>query len=507
MLSRRIFLAASGATLWVPTASRAQTSAPHFTLGVASGCPRETSVVLWTRLAPDPLQGGGMPAGPVQVRYRVCRDDAMRETVFDGLVGTSDAKGHSVHVTLQGLEPGREYWYQFSFGDEESPIGRTRTTSRADTAARFAIANCQHYETGFFAAYADIAAWAPDCVIHLGDYIYEGAGGAIGEAQREYAGAMVNATTVRTHGTPEIATLWDYRNRYALYRSDPSLQAAHAAAPWIVAMDDHEVDNNWAGDVPQDPEKQTLDEFRLRKRAAFQAYYEHMPLERPPTIDGIELYDAFRFGPAAVNLLDTRQYRSDQVCGAGAPADFPCAALNDPALSMTGPVQERWLLEQLRRSDAAHTIIAQQTWFAPLRYVDNRDDAPLWNMDDWSGYPRQRQRIIDALAAGVANPVVLSGDWHCAAAMRVLRDPSDPASAPVGWNFASTSIASHCPWAHRVQGSKDANPHFAYANGDRRGYLRCTADADFTAEFRVVTDPFDPASATTTDMEIRTSGA
>jgi alkaline phosphatase D len=507
MLSRRLFLAASGASLWIPTPSRAQGAAYPFTLGVASGCPRETSVVLWTRLAPQPLQGGGMPPGPTTVRWRLCRDAAMRDTVYDGLALTSDLKAHAVHVTVQGLEPGREYFYQFHYGEDDSPVGRTRTTSRLDQAARIAVANCQHYETGYYAAYADIAAWTPDCVVHLGDYIYEGGVTPIGARSRDYAGAVVDGTTVRSHDGPEIVTLWDYRNRYALYRSDLSLQAAHATAPWVVAMDDHEVDNNWAGDTPQDPEKQTIDEFRLRKRAAFQAYYEHMPLERSPTIGGIELYDSFRFGPAQVNLLDTRQFRSDQVCGDGQPGNFPCAAIDDPALTMTGAVQERWLVEQLSRSDAAHNVIALQTWFAPFRYVDGRADAPLWNTDQWDGYPKQRQRIIDALAAGVADPVVLSGDWHCAAAMRVLRDPADAASAPVGWNFAATSIASHCPWAHRVHGSKDANPHVAHVNGDKRGYLRCTADGGFTAEFRIVADPFDPQSAVSTDVEIRTSDA
>jgi len=508
MLSRRVFLAAAGAAAFTPRPAGAAGGKYPFTLGVASGSPRPDGVVLWTRLAPEPLQGGGMAPGEVQVRYRLCSDPAMKRTVRDGLVATSHAKGHSVHAPLRGLEPGREYWYQFHLGEDDSPVGRTRTSSPRDPQARFALASCQSWESGRWAAYRDMAEWAPDCVIHVGDYIYEGGQGVVGVRSRDVGdGVMQSFATVRQHDGPEITTLWDYRNRYALYRGDPDLQAAHAASPWIVAMDDHEIDNNWAGAIPQDPEAQTPLEFQVRKIAALQAYYEHMPLERPPTVRGLDahlqLYGAYRFGPAQVHLLDTRQYRSDQVCGAGFPGEPSCEALADPARTMTGAAQERWLLEALSRSDARFNVLAQQTWFAPYRY-NPPPAAPEANMDQWDGYPVQRRRLLEALA-GASNPVVLSGDWHSSAAMTLHRDPDDPRSQKVGHEFAGTSISSHCPWARRLHAAKDYNPHVAYLNGRQRGYVRCTADRrDWISQYRVVADPTRRDSPLSTDAELRT---
>lgn len=508
MISRRFFMAAGGATVSIPKAL-AQAGKYHFTLGVASGCPRPDGIVLWTRLAPEPLLGGRMPPGKAAVRYRLCSDQTMRRTVREGIVETSEAKAHSVHVVLRGLEPGREYWYQFTYGRDESPVGRTKTASTTAGAAKLALASCANYEAGHFTAYADIAAWAPDCVIHIGDYIYETGPGIVGLRSAEVGGFKATWENIRQHTGPETVTLWDFRNRYALYKSEPALQAAHAAAPWIAALDDHEIDNNWAADIPQDPWAQTPLEFKVRKLAALQAYYEHMPLEEPPTVSGVDshlqLYGAYRFGPAQVHLLDTRQYRSDQVCEAqGNPADRSCEALSDPTLSMTGAAQERWLIKELRNSGARYNVIASQTWFAPYRYND-LGDAAYVNMDQWDGYPIQRQRLIDILAAGVSNPIVLSGDWHCGAALRIHKDPWNANSPRVGHNFCGTSISSHCPWSQAVAAAKGFNRHLDYFNGDRRGYLRCEAtERNWRSEYRVVADSRDPMSAVTTDVAIDT---
>jgi alkaline phosphatase D len=507
MITRRFFMAAGGATVSIPKAF-AQSDKAHFTLGVASGCPRPDGIVLWTRLAPDPLRGGGMPLGKTAVRFRLCSDQAMRRTVREGIVETSDAKAHSVHVVLRGLEPGRDYWYQFTYGKDESPVGRTKTADAAGATAKLALASCAHYEAGHFAAYADIAAWAPDCVIHIGDYIYETGPGILGMRSAKVGDFQASWENIRQHAGMEIVTLWDYRNRYALYKSEPALQAAHAAAPWIAALDDHEIDNNWTADIPQDPWAQTPLEFKVRKLAALQAYYEHMPLEEPPTLNGVDshlqLYSAYRFGPAHVHLLDTRQYRSDQVCEAqGNPADRSCDALADPYLSMTGAAQERWLVNGLKSSKAPFNVIASQTWFAPYRY-NGPNDVPYVNMDQWDGYPVQRQRLIDTLA-GTSNPVVLSGDWHCAAAMRIHKDPWDTKSPRVGHNFCGTSISSHCPWSQAMTAAKDFNGHLDYYNGDNRGYLRCEVTAqNWRSEYRIVADPRDPKSAVTTDVTIDT---
>jgi alkaline phosphatase D len=506
MLNRRHFVLTTGALLSAPVLGAGASRYP-FTLGVASGSPRADSVVLWTRLAPEPLRGGGMPDGAALVRYRVCADAAMRRTVRDGVVETTHRKAHAVHVTVRGLEPGREYWYQFSFGEDDSPVGRTRTLDPAAGATKLALASCNSYESGHFAAYGDMARWAPDCVIHVGDYIYEGGPSPavvtrrVGNSERRYE-------QVRQHDGPEIVTLWDYRNRYGLYRSDPQLQAAHAASPWIVSLDDHEIDNNWAGDVPQDPWAQTPLEFKVRKLAALQAFWEHMPIEQPPELRGIDsqlqLHGAWQFGPALVHLLDTRQYRSDQPCGDGFPGQPSCDEQKDPALTMTGAQQERWLLESLRRSDAPFNVIASQTWFAPYRYNAPGEVAQV-NMDQWDGYPLQRQRIVDALAAGVRNPVVISGDWHCAAAMRIHRDPWDSKSARVGHNFCGTSISSHCPWWETLESAKSFNPHVDYVNGAQRGYLRfdVTRD-DWKSDFRVVAEPRRADSTVTSAMVVST---
>lgn len=499
MISRRRFLITSSSLVALtPTFGRGSVSDYPFTLGVASGSPRDNRVALWTRLAPKPLEGGGMPDGSVEVRYRVCDDAGMKRTVRSGTVRTSEAKAHSVHLTVEGLEPGREYWYQFHLGDVDSPVGRTRTSDSRAATATFALAACQHYETGYFTAFRDMAEWAPDCVIHVGDYIYEGAASPLADSSRR---------VVRQHNSAEITTLWDYRNRYALYRLDPDLQAAHAASPWIMAMDDHEIDNNWAGEVPQDPREQTPMEFSVRRRAALKAYYEHMPLEHPPVVSALysrlDMHDVFRFGPAQVHLLDTRQYRSDQVCGTGFPADFPCPDLQDPGRTMTGRRQESWLFRQLKNSRAPVNVLAQQTWFSPYRYAESPEQR-LWNMDQWDGYPLQRQRIIDRLA-GVSSPVVLSGDWHCANANTIHRDPLDSDSEKIGHEFATTSISSNCSWAPDVHQSAPLNPHVHYVNGDKRGYLRASVSKDnWKSEFRTVDDPQSTNSGVRTEHEINT---
>lgn len=450
-----------------------------------------------------------MPPGPTDVRYRVCADPAMRKTVRDGVVRTSDIKGHAVHVRVDGLEPGREYFYQFVYGDEESLVGRTKTADPAADTATFALANCQHYESNHFAAYRDLAEWAPDCVIHVGDYIYEGAAGKLGPQRREYQGNTFEWENVRQHQGAETVTLTDYRNRYAQYRLDPWLQKAHASSPWIVAFDDHEVDNNWAGLTPQDPDIQKAAAFEIRRRAAFQAYYEHMPLDMPPSFvasgSALQLYGGYRFGPAAVSLLDTRQHRSDQVCGQGFPADFPCEELEDPRQTMTGVAQEEWLRQRMARPEAPIHIIAQQTWFAPYRYTED-PEGRLWNMDQWDGYPVQRERLLDTMSASEAEHVVLSGDWHCGAAMALHHNPDDTASRKVGANFAATSIASRCPWYPAIEAAESLNPHTPYTNGNDRGYLRVTAKSDgVQATFRTVKTPSDPSSSSVTDAEMMAS--
>ena len=315
-----------------------------FTLGVGSGDPMPDSVVLWTRLALDPVNGGGMAAAPVEVRWEIAGDDAFAGIVQSGTVTARPELAHSVHVDAAGLHPGATYFYRFMAGGEVSPTGRTKTAPAAGAAVeslKFAYASCQHYEDGYFSAYRHMADEDLDLVAHLGDYIYEG-----GMASDEDIAA---GEAVRLHNSDEITTLDDYRNRYGLYRSDPDLQLAHAAFPWIVTWDDHEVDNDYAN--VREENGAPIDLFLERRAAAYQAYYEHQALrpESMPLGATLQLYRKLSWGALAeLVVLDTRQYRTDHPCGEG--AQVRCPAAIDPNTTMLGPQQEQWLLANLDAS-------------------------------------------------------------------------------------------------------------------------------------------------------------
>ncbi|HEY9447976.1 MAG TPA: alkaline phosphatase D family protein, partial [Burkholderiales bacterium] len=355
-ISRRHFLAAACGAAVLPRLLYARGAREYpYALGVASGYPHAGGFTLWTRLA---LQGGDMPPVAVPVTWEVAADERFCEIVRHGVAQAAPAWGHSVHVDVDGLQPARWYWYRFVAQGERSPTGRTRTAPArgSDAALRLAFASCQQYEQGYYAAYRHMAREALELVVHLGDYIYESSWGR---------------NHVRAHGTPEPRTLEDYRNRYALYKSDVDLQAAHAAFPWLVTWDDHEVSNDYANDRSQLLEERNT--FLARRAAAYQAYYEHMPLPawaRPRGAD-MQLYASVTYGELAqFQVLDARQYRSHQACpraerGGGNSVDGAlCPERLDPALSLLGTAQERWLDESLRRSPARWNIIAQQTLMA-----------------------------------------------------------------------------------------------------------------------------------------------
>ena len=329
-----------------------------FKLGVASGDPLPDGVVLWTRLAPRPLQGGGMPESKVAVRWEVSEDEGFQRVVRTGVALARPDLAHSVHVEVSGLRPARYYWYRFKAGREISATGRTKTApafGAAVSGMSFAFASCQNWEAGFYAAYRAMAAEDLDLVVHLGDYLYEGA--AMGEG-------------VRSHRGEDPTTLADCRNRHALYKTDKNLQAAHAAHPWAVTWDDHEVNNNHAklsaggGSSPA---------AARRRAAAYRAYYEHLPLRRSslPSGTGGRIYRRLTYGDLVrISDLDTRQYRTDQPCGDGLKAR--CAAALDPDATLTGPAQEKWLLDGLGSSPARWNVIAQQVVIAQYDHRDGR---------------------------------------------------------------------------------------------------------------------------------------
>ena len=456
-------------------------SANPFTLGVASGDPAPDGFVLWTKIAPKPLErGGGMPLRPVEVKWTAATSERMRQVVREGTAVAHPELGHAVHVEVDGLDAGRWYWYRFRAGGEVSAIGRTRTTPAANGGVdrlRVAVASCQQYEQGFFTAYRHMLADDLDMVIHVGDYIYESSWG------RDH---------VRTHGAPEPHTLDDYRIRHALYKGDPDLQAAHAAYPWVLTWDDHEVQNDYANDRSED--LHAPEWFLQRRAAAYKAYYEHMPLRRQMVPFGphMRIFTRVSFGRLAqIHLLDDRQYRSPQPCAApgrgGANVVEDCAERLDPRLTMLGGAQESWLQAGLDRSPARWNVLAQQTLMAQL----DRKPGPgqLFWTDGWDGYPAARRRLLDYLGRRKpANPIVVGGDVHSFWVTDLKADFDDPRSPVVGTEFVGTSITSQF---RRRQEEVDAlladNPHIKLANGARRGYLRMEiTPARLRADLRTV---------------------
>lgn len=441
-----------------------------FTLGVASGYPTADGIVLWTRLLPEAPASLGDE--PVPVAWEIARDESLRTVVARGEVSASPADGHAVHVEVAGLEPARHYWYRFSALGHRSRIGRTRTLPPPGVATgrlRIAVVACQNLEHGSLAAYRHIAAADPDLVLHLGDYIYETSWG----------------TLVRPLRLPEARTLADYRHRHAVWKRDPLLQQAHALYPWLMVWDDHEVSNDYAN---ASPERITAPEDFLPRRAAgYRAYYEHMPMPRrmAPRGPDMRIFDSVEVGSlATIYLLDWRQYRTPQACPrpgrAGGAAVVPdrCPELADPARTVLGAEQERWLDRQLGRAATRWNLIGQQSLLAPLR-MPGRDGAPdRIRTDGWDGYPGSRQRLIASLAGHrVSNPVVLGGDLHAFFVADVHQDPQRE-SPVVASEFVVTSVSSQASDAAHYARLRAANRHLRHADGSQRGYLMVTLQGD-----------------------------
>lgn len=456
--------------------SMRRTPVEPFPWGVASGDPLPESVVLWTRLSPDAVAASGDPSRDLGVGYEIADSESFRNVVAAGSVAALADLGHSVHAEVGGLAPDREYWYRWLTGGETSPVGHTRTAPAPEASNgrfRFAFASCQQYEHGYYTAYRHMAEEELDLIVHLGDYIYESSWGS---------------DLVRRHEGPETMTLEDYRARYSTYRSDADLQAAHASAPWVVTWDDHEVDNNYADEVPEDD--QPREEFLLRRAAAYQAYYEFMPLRRSsmPRGPDLELHRALRFGRLVdMSVLDTRQYRDDQACGDRRGPS--CPGREDPARSLLGSAQREWLLDRLRSADATWNVLAQQVLMAEARGATG-DGTDTWSMDTWDGYPHERRALLEAMAAaGTPNPVVLTGDIHSNWAAELKTDFADEDRGPVASEFVGTSISSGGDGRDATEWGDTTlreNPHIKFHNA-QRGYVRATVTPErWTSDYRVV---------------------
>ena len=452
-----------------------------FALGVASGDPTPDGVVLWTRLAPDPLvPGGGMAQRTYSVRYEVATDEGFRHVVRRGSAPAFASEAHSARVELERLQPGTEYFYRFRVGRDESPVGRTRTAPPPGSAVgelRFAFASCQNFPVGYFNSYADIAAQDLDLVVHLGDYIYEGPA----------------AGPLRAHApAAEIVSLDDYRVRHGQYKTDLDLQAAHAALPWLVTWDDHEVENNYA-DEEADPNVPP-EEFARRRAAAYQAYWEHMPLSRSRKPRGPDL----QLTGASTGARWRRSTRSTRA--STAPTSRPPA----------------------RRRSATRAATARARWTPRARSSAPSSAtgcSPSWRRRGRAGMcsrSRRRSRRTTATrarAARSARATTGTATWRSASgcstgssstgrrtrsSSRATRTRTGCATCRRTRTSTTRRRSRRSSWARRSRraatrrrrttsyGDDPQNPHIVFRNNNR-GYVRCTVTPEaWTSEYRIV---------------------
>ncbi|MDS0258861.1 alkaline phosphatase D family protein [Haloarcula sp. S1CR25-12] len=470
-----------------------------YTLGVASGDPLPDSVILWTRLAPNPLDaGGGMPDEEFDIEWTVATDEAMTDVVTSGTATAEPDHAHTVHVDADGLAPDSAYYYRFECRGETSPVGRTKTAPAAGASVeefQFGFASCNRWVDGYYTAFEHMAEDELDLVVHLGDYIYE-YGIDVSESPREQSLPQAYKQ--------ETTDLDTYRLRYGLYKSDPDMRAAHASAPWLVTRDDHEVDNNWAGDVPQDPDEQSTEAFIERRAAALKAYYEHMPfrMAQKPDDASQKLYRYYAFGDLLdFNVLDTRLYRSDQACD-DVFDKVDCEERFEADRTILGDSQEQWLLDNLEATETTWNVLANQLPFAKMDFKAGEQEG--FRTEQWDGYVPEQRLVKTAFEEDANNPVVITGDFHSHWA-NTLVSAKDGSSEPVGAEFVGTSISSGGNGTDMDEFGRQVvseNDNVEYYN-NQRGYVRCTVTPEtWTTEFRVLDYVDEPGSRIETDATV-----
>ncbi len=453
-----------------------------FLHGVASGDPLSDRVVLWTRVSGA--------SETVTVSYLVASDPELRQVVQRGTASTDAARDYTVKVDAAGLQPGTSYYYRFSAGGAESPVGRTRTAAAgALDRLRVGVVSCASLAHGYFNAYRLLAARADlDVILHLGDYIYEYGSGEYGSV-RSYEPAH------------EILTLEDYRTRHAQYKLDADLKELHRQFPFITVWDDHETaDNSWR-DGANNHTEGAEGVWSERKAQAIQAYHEWLPIRTPDLANPELIYRSFRYGDLAdFIMLDTRLIGRDQEAGM-----LNAGAVNDPERSLLGEPQRQFLEQELGKTGARWKFLGQQIMFGQLRIPSLPEltlltglpieqlqtllqGLPLIgtggliiNPDQWDGYRAERARVFDLLETlGVENPVVLTGDIHTSWAMDLSRDPANPlvynglnGDGSLGVEFVCTSVTS--PGLDAINPLTPAlrllNPHMKYVDLARQGYM------------------------------------
>lgn len=433
---------------------RPRLQADPFALGVASGDPHRTGFTLWTRLIGADLIS---LEAPMRVTWEIAEDDGFRRIVRAGAVIAAAGSGHSLHIDIDGLRPGRVYFYRFQAGGARSTTGHARTLPREAARFRIALTSCQHWEHGHFNAYADMCAHEPDIVVQLGDYIYEKSFGV--------------GPDIRRFPLGDPHDLYGYRARHALYKTEPFLCEAHRLTTWIASPDDHEVENDYAGavgGVTRDPA-----DFMRRRTAAYQAYLEHMPLSLARRWQGgsARFYGSMDIGNLVrLYLLDTRQHRALQPCAPigqaqGALTPRTCSDLESPSRSILGAAQEAWATSSFRNAQPIWTVIAQQTLFSPLELAQ-APESMIWS-DAWDGYPHSRRVFMDALASGSAkNTLILGGDVHS-----FWHNEIAHAGRRVGHEIVTSCLASRNAPQALFQDVQARNPHVRFTDNRHAGYV------------------------------------
>ena len=472
----------------------------YFKHGVASGDPHPRSVILWTRVTPIPTATPGSGTGPrARVRWQIANDRRFRQVVAEGSFATGPARDHTVKFEATGLAPRTTYFYRFLYRGVSSRVGRTRTAP-AYTAnperLRFGVVSCANLQAGYFAAYRHLAQRDDlDAVLHLGDYLYEYEPG-------HYGYGNTNEDIRRHHPAKEMVRLADYRQRHAQYKRDQDLQALHAKAPFIVTWDDHESANDSYRTGAENHQPETEGRWAARRRSAYRAYDEWMPVRMGDTVklgDGTGLFRRLRFGTLAeLSMLDLRTYRSKQAEQAAFPVPSPDGQVSDPSRTITGDAQMAWLKDSLAASRAQWKLVGNPVMIAPVVFPPLPSDVTSavndvtgllpedglpYNVDQWDGYTADRREIFRHLTdQGVNDTVFLTGDIHSAWACDLPLDAGTyPVTRSVATEFVCTSVTStnldditgSPPRTSSLAveaGIQANNRHVKYLNFDDHGY-------------------------------------
>ncbi|MBJ7331579.1 MAG: alkaline phosphatase D family protein [Solirubrobacteraceae bacterium] len=505
-ISRRRFVrvAATGAGLIIlgdPLLQRsrlavAQASDIAFSQGVASGEPTQNAITLWTHL-------DGLDA-PARVAFELSDDPGFGRILAAGEALADPADGGAARVRVEGLAPGTQAYYRFTSGGVDSPVGRLRTVRPPDSAepTRIAVFSCQEFIAGHFWAHRDLAAQDDiDLVVCLGDYIYEQA----------FATTLSIARPVRTDNSVpsgEAETLDEYRAKYALYHGDADLRAVRQQHSLVGVWDDHEVEDNYAGLVKGGAAENRRLPFATRRANAYRAFFEAMPRLRDPA-EADRIYRSIPLGAAELFLLDTRQYRTNQVCD---PSDgalqlgCPPQQYNRKFSTLLGAPQKTWLKSRLKTSPAPWKVIGTQVMIMSL------DASPGWplNTDAWDGYGAERAELIDHLEReGIEDVTFLAGDIHTFFAGSVSRTGrarntvAGRSHGAFATEFVCGSITSPGISDRFASNERDRravsrtidglvlanNPHMAYSNQAYKGYGLLTASSqELRVEYRAARD-------------------